>query len=113
MTVMKQLKRALVTVAGSAVLAAGVAMLVLPGPAFLMIPGGLAILALEFAWARRWLRSARAVLPRPSELPALRKKMTRESVARSLRFLLRQVRRTLWPNGPKTGRNRLASPCPT
>jgi tellurite resistance protein TerC len=30
-------------------------MLVLPGPALLVIPIGLAILAIEFAWARRWL----------------------------------------------------------
>ena len=35
-------------------------MLVLPGPAFIVIPAGLAILALEFAWARRLLQRARA-----------------------------------------------------
>ena len=29
-------------------------MLVLPGPAFLVIPAGLAILATEFEWAERW-----------------------------------------------------------
>jgi tellurite resistance protein TerC len=33
----------------------GVAMIVLPGPAFIVIPAGLGILALEFAWAKRWL----------------------------------------------------------
>lgn len=33
----------------------GVAMLVLPGPAFVVIPIGLAILSLEFAWAERLL----------------------------------------------------------
>jgi tellurite resistance protein TerC len=31
-------------------------MIVLPGPAVLVIPLGLGILAIEFAWARRWLR---------------------------------------------------------
>jgi len=36
-------------------LAAGVLMLVLPEPAFVAIPAGLAILGVEFAWARRWL----------------------------------------------------------
>lgn len=41
--------------AGATVLSSGVLMLVLPGPAFLVIPAGLAILGLEFAWARRWL----------------------------------------------------------
>jgi len=33
--------------------------LVLPGPAFIVIPLGLAILATEYAWARRWLRKVR------------------------------------------------------
>jgi hypothetical protein len=38
------------------------AMAVLPGPAFVLIPSGLAVLALEFEWARRLLRRARALL---------------------------------------------------
>jgi uncharacterized protein (TIGR02611 family) len=42
-------------VAGALVLAAGVVMLVTPGPAFVLIPVGLAMLALEFAWAERLL----------------------------------------------------------
>ena len=36
-------------------LIAGLAMFVLPGPAFVVIPAALAILAVEFLWARRWL----------------------------------------------------------
>jgi uncharacterized protein (TIGR02611 family) len=50
--------RAAFVVAGFVVLAAGVAMLVLPGPAFVVIPIGLAILSLEFAWAERLLEHA-------------------------------------------------------
>jgi tellurite resistance protein TerC len=46
-------------VVGSTVLLLGVAMIVLPGPAFVLIPLGLAILATEFLWARRLLRHAR------------------------------------------------------
>ena len=46
-------KRILVTVVGGTVLALGLAMVVLPGPAIVVIPAGLAILAIEFAWARR------------------------------------------------------------
>ncbi|WP_205698271.1 PGPGW domain-containing protein [Conexibacter sp. SYSU D00693] len=42
-------------VAGFTVLLGGLAMLVLPGPALLVIPIGLAILSLEFAWAARAL----------------------------------------------------------
>ncbi len=45
-------------VAGATVTLAGVAMLVTPGPAFVVIPIGLAMLALEFAWAERLLDRA-------------------------------------------------------
>jgi uncharacterized protein (TIGR02611 family) len=45
-------------VAGFTVLLAGVAMLLLPGPALVVIPIGLAMLALEFAWAERMLERA-------------------------------------------------------
>ena len=44
--------------AGLVILAAGIAMLALPGPAFIVIPIGLAILALEFAWAESLLEHA-------------------------------------------------------
>ncbi len=44
--------------AGLVVLVAGIAMLALPGPAFIVIPIGLAILSLEFAWAERLLEHA-------------------------------------------------------
>lgn len=50
--------RALYVTAGFTVLLAGIAMLVLPGPAFLVIPIGLALLSLEFAWAEGLLRHA-------------------------------------------------------
>lgn len=49
-------KRIVITVVGFTVLLAGVIMIVLPGPAFVVIPVGLGILSLEFAWARVWLR---------------------------------------------------------
>jgi tellurite resistance protein TerC len=35
-------------------------MIVLPGPAFVVIPVGLGILGIEFAWARIWLKKAKA-----------------------------------------------------
>jgi uncharacterized protein (TIGR02611 family) len=43
------------TAAGGVLLIAGIAMLALPGPGWLTIAAGLAILATEFAWARRLL----------------------------------------------------------
>jgi uncharacterized protein (TIGR02611 family) len=45
-------------IAGAAVTLVGIAMLVTPGPAFVVIPIGLAMLALEFAWAERLLDRA-------------------------------------------------------
>lgn len=49
-------RKVVIGVVGGTVVAAGVVMLVTPGPAFLVIPAGLAILAVEFGFARRWLR---------------------------------------------------------
>ncbi len=57
----KVAKRVIVSVVGATVLLIGVALLVLPGPAFIVIPVGLAILATEYAWARRWLKRARRI----------------------------------------------------
>ncbi len=50
--------RALYIVAGFTILLAGLAMLVTPGPAFVVIPIGLALLSLEFAWAEEMLERA-------------------------------------------------------
>jgi uncharacterized protein (TIGR02611 family) len=52
-------RRVIVSVIGATILLIGVALLILPGPAFIVIPVGLAILASEYAWARRWLRKVR------------------------------------------------------
>jgi tellurite resistance protein TerC len=53
-------RRIAISVVGGTVLAIGVAMIVLPGPALVVIPLGLAILGIEYAWARRWLRKVKA-----------------------------------------------------
>jgi hypothetical protein len=50
-----------VSVVGATVLLIGLALIVLPGPAFLVIPVGLVILGTEFAWARRLVGKARAL----------------------------------------------------
>ena len=57
----KVVRRVIVSVAGATVVLIGIALLVLPGPAFVVIPVGLAILATEYAWARRWLRKVRRI----------------------------------------------------
>ena len=52
-------KRVAVTIAGFAVLLAGIALLVLPGPGWLLIFIGLTILATEYVWAQRLLNAAK------------------------------------------------------
>lgn len=52
-------KRVITVIIGMTVLLIGIALIVLPGPAFVVIPIGLAILATEFAWARHTLRIMR------------------------------------------------------
>jgi uncharacterized protein (TIGR02611 family) len=52
----KVVRKVIVAVLGVSVLLSGAAMILLPGPAIVVIPAGLAILATEFAWARSVLR---------------------------------------------------------
>jgi tellurite resistance protein TerC len=51
----KNARRLIIAVIGFTVLLIGIALIVLPGPAMLVIPAGLAILATEFIWAKRML----------------------------------------------------------
>lgn len=62
----KVARRIAIAVVGSTVLAVGVALIVLPGPAFIVIPVGLAILSIEFAWARAWLSKLRRTISEAS-----------------------------------------------
>ena len=57
---LKFLKRIVIAIVGFSVLLVGVAMIILPGPAFIIIPLGLAILATEFVWAQKLLTKAKA-----------------------------------------------------
>lgn len=52
-------RRIAISVVGFTVLLVGIAMIVLPGPAIVVIPIGLGILGLEYAWARRWLQKVK------------------------------------------------------
>jgi tellurite resistance protein TerC len=51
----KQAKRLIIAIIGFTVLLIGLAMVVLPGPAFIVIPIALGILATEFIWAKKLL----------------------------------------------------------
>jgi uncharacterized protein (TIGR02611 family) len=52
----KVAKRIAIGVVGGTVLALGIVMMVTPGPGIAGILAGLGILAIEFAWARIWLK---------------------------------------------------------
>ncbi len=60
----RQIRRIAVAVFGFTLLLAGVAMLVLPGPAIIVIPLALTILATEFLWARRLLEKVKGKMKR-------------------------------------------------
>jgi uncharacterized protein (TIGR02611 family) len=66
-------RRVLILVVGLVLLLVGAVLLVLPGPGLLVIGIGIAVLSLEFAWARRlreravgWVRAARSRLGQPT-----------------------------------------------
>ncbi len=72
-------RRVIILIVGMTVLVFGVVLIVLPGPAFVVIPIGLAILSIEFAWARRWLRKVRETISEnASKLQARRAEARRD-----------------------------------
>jgi uncharacterized protein (TIGR02611 family) len=60
--ILRKAKRFIVGVVGFTVLLIGIVLLVLPGPAFIVIPLGLVILASEFVWARKLLKKVKRKL---------------------------------------------------
>jgi len=57
-------RKVIIAVIGTTVVLIGVALIILPGPAFIVIPIGLAILASEFLWARRVVKRGRIFVKR-------------------------------------------------
>lgn len=76
---LRHARRIVILVVGMTVLLIGVAMLVLPGPAIVVIPVGLAILATEYAWARHWLRIVRETVEKGAEKLSLRAILSRKA----------------------------------
>lgn len=60
----REARRLVIFVVGVTVALLGVILLFTPGPAFVVIPLGLAILSLEFTWAKRWLNRVRDLASR-------------------------------------------------
>ena len=59
-----RIRKFVVALIGGTILLIGLALVVLPGPAVLVIPIGLALLASEFAWARRIIRRGKIFVGR-------------------------------------------------
>ncbi len=91
----KRVKRVMVLVIGGTVLVFGIVLIVLPGPAFIVIPAGLAILAVEFEWARRWLSSVKQLLSRAPRQPGSSRTISIKSILRSVKFRLVRFRDSL------------------
>ena len=75
------LRRFLIGTIGFSVVLIGLVMIVLPGPAFIVVPLGVAILASEFAWARRVWRRGRILISRVRGKPIPRKRSKRSDQA--------------------------------
>lgn len=60
----RYVRRVFIAVSGTTVLVCGLALIFLPGPAILVIPIGLAILATEFVWARTVLKKMKNLFKR-------------------------------------------------
>ncbi len=71
---MRTARRVVVAVIGGTIVLVGAVMVLLPGPAIIVIPAGLAVLATEFAWAKHLLKrmrdQTRAIFNRPPVVPA-------------------------------------------
>ncbi|MBC8094958.1 MAG: PGPGW domain-containing protein [Akkermansiaceae bacterium] len=72
-------RKLIVGIVGGLVLLAGLALIFLPGPAFVVIPLGLAILASEFAWAKYYLEKARDWYQRTRARQSAKRKRRRSS----------------------------------
>ena len=59
----KMVRKIVIGIVGVSVLCVGAAMIFLPGPAIVVIPVGLAILATEFAWAKVLLHKLKEKIP--------------------------------------------------
>lgn len=78
----KLARRIVIAVVGGTIVLVGLIMLVTPGPGLIVIPAGLAILGMEFAWARHWLGKIREKISRQSAATRGRRVEAHREVAR-------------------------------
>ena len=86
--------RMLYTIVGFAVLITGLLMLVLPGPALIVIPIGLALLSLEFVWAEGLLE--RCLVHADNAKRKAQETTTTQRVASAVLFALAAAGFAVW-----------------
>jgi tellurite resistance protein TerC len=64
---LRKTKRVTLIVVGFTILLIGIAMIVLPGPAFIMIPIALGILGTELVWAKKLLNKMKSKFLNPNK----------------------------------------------
>jgi len=62
-----QAKKLIIIVTGFTILMIGIAMIVLPGPAIIVVPLGLGILSTEFVWAAMLLKKIKGKFQKTKE----------------------------------------------
>jgi uncharacterized protein (TIGR02611 family) len=61
-SILSTIRKIVITIIGFSVIAIGCALIFLPGPALIVIPIGIAILSLEFLWAKKLLTKVKEKL---------------------------------------------------
>jgi len=62
-----KIKSTMLTIVGLMLVAVGLLFVFLPGPAIIVLPLGLAILSLEYPWAKIWLRRCQRMTRKSAE----------------------------------------------
>ncbi len=63
----KRFRKIIISILGFTVILVGILLIVTPGPAILVIPAGLTILATEFPWAEKLLVKIKSRLKRKTQ----------------------------------------------
>src|ERR1044071_3682938 len=104
---MRHVRTIAVAVVGGIVLALGIALIVLPGPAYLVIPAGLAILAIEFAWSSSPLKKPPGEGTGPTMHADIRGNLVGRVPSRGERDVFQQTAR---PHTARPSRRRFSIP---
>ncbi|MBA3745027.1 PGPGW domain-containing protein [Sporichthya sp.] len=94
------LRKVVIAIGGSLVLAAGIAMIPLPGPGWLVVVAGLYILSLEFAWADRLFNRIKDKVIDAAHMAAANKWGTGLSVLSALSLVAAGIVWAMWDELP-------------